>query len=226
MKATDFFNAYFTSFDPIVVDSETFPNEMRVGETNESGWAKWKLIPGTLTPTSYQQLEQKYNVKFPESFIDWHRSYFFLDGDCGLIRLPASNPLRPLAELENELDWFIPTQLVPYKLYPFGQEGNDAGPLVFDARMPCKDNEYPIRWYEHEFGGELEGLGEIIFSSFTKLLECMTHYLSELDTRRNFEIIPDFLTIDPEGAGRYGRDYWLEIAGMHKANIEEFGHLG
>ena len=141
-----------------------------------------------------------------------------------MVRLPASNALQPLAELENELNWSVPTRLISQKLYPFAQEGNDAGPLVFDARADCIDDEYPIRWYEHEYGGNLEGLGEIIFSSFTKLLECMTHYLDALATRRSFEIIPDFLTIDPKGAGTHGMDYWLQWEEMYKANFEEFGY--
>jgi hypothetical protein len=94
---------------------------------------------------------------------------------------------------------------------------------VFDGRNPRPDNEFPIRVYDHEFGGQLEGLSEIVFSSFAKLLECVTYFLQELKSRKNFEIIPDFFRIDPEGAGKTGIDYWLTCIKMQKANFEEFG---
>ncbi|MNL48038.1 hypothetical protein D3C87_1708650 [compost metagenome] len=120
------------------------------------------------------------------------------------------------------MNWFIAEQLIPLKLYPFGNEGNDAGPLVFDGRIDTINNEFPIRVYDHEFGGDLEGLSEIIFSSFEKLLACLTHYMTELKTRKSFEIIPDFFKIDPTGAGLTGIDYWLSWANMQKANFVEF----
>ena len=129
---------------------------------HKSNVLSYDLVPGSLKPDAYHRLEKKYDVRFPKSFIAWHSAYFFSDGDCGMVRLPASNALQPLAELENELNWSVPTRLISQKLYPFAQEGNDAGPLVFDARADCIDDEYPIRWYEHEYGGNLEGLGEII----------------------------------------------------------------
>ena len=153
----------------------------------------------------------------------WHKEYFFLDADTSILRLPTSNPNLLLKDIRKNLDWFIAQQLIPQKLYPFGGEGNDIGPLVFDGRITSQNNEYPIRFYDQEFGGNLEGLGEIIFSSFEKLLECLTHYMTELKTRKNFEIIPDFFKIDPTGAGLTGIDYWLCWTNMLKADFEEFG---
>jgi hypothetical protein len=84
--------------------------------------------------------------------------------------------------------------------------------------------EFPIRVYDQEYGGNLEGLSEIIFSSFPKLLECLTHYLIELKTRNNFEIIPDFFKIDPDGAGKTGVNYWLSWTSMQRENFNEFGY--
>jgi len=85
------------------------------------------------------------------------------------------------------------------------------------------DNEFPIRFYDHDFGGDIAGLDVIIFSSFPKLLQCLTHYLSQLKTRQGFDIIPEFFKIDPEGAGKDGADYWLGWSAMLKATFEEFG---
>jgi hypothetical protein len=219
-----FLDAYLSVYSRKTVYTDSFPSEMKASEKDNEGWIEWKPIEGTLQESDYQKLERKFGVLFPKSFINWHKAYYFLDADCSIIRLPKSNPIRPLEDLEKNLDWFIPEQLIPHKLYPFADEGNDAGPLVFDGREPVTDNEFPIRVYDHEYGGDLEGLSEIIFSSFPKLLECLTHYLIELKSRNNFEIIPDFFQIDPGGAGKSGIDYWLGWAGMQKANFEEFGY--
>jgi len=216
-----FINAYFEVFPNKTVWTESFPAAMKASEKDADGWIGWKPIRGTLTDAEYADLEKKYAVVFPKSFIAWHKSLFFLDADCSIIRLPASNPKQPLREIEKKLDWFIGEQLIAQKLYPFADEGNDTGPLVFDGRLPREQNEFPIRVYDHEFGGDPEGLSEIIFSSFTSLLECTIHYLRELKTKKSFEIIPGFFEIDPDGAGKTGVDYWLAWANMQKANYNE-----
>ena len=64
-------------------------------------------------------------------------------------------------------------------------------------------------------------MGPIIFSSFTKLLECTTHFLEQKD-KHPFEIFPDFKEIDPEGAGKDGADYWDMWTNMEKENYEYF----
>ncbi|WP_147313808.1 hypothetical protein [Deminuibacter soli] len=175
---------------------------------SEDGWVKWQPIPGTLTMTDYENLEKRFGVTLPPSFIEWHRSFYFLDGDCGIIRLPESNPAQPLKELIVNFDWEIGRELIAEKLYPFGEEGNDAGPLVFDGRTLVPGNEFPIRIYDQEEGNPPEGLSEIIFSSFPKLLECITYFLEQRAHKETAEIIPAFFDIDPTGAGGPGRTYW------------------
>jgi hypothetical protein len=207
--AFKFMSAYMSSFSNKIVYTDKIPEEMTVGPVDKEGWVEWKPIKGTLSREAYEEVEKQFNVRFPASFIDWHRAYFFLDGDCRLIRLPSSNPQQPLREIRSNLNWVIPQQLIPEKLYPFASEGNDTGPLVFDARFANNTNDFPIRVYDLEFGGNLNGLSDPIFSSFTALIECVTHFLVEISTREDFEIIPDFFKIDPQGAGRTGIDYWL-----------------
>lgn len=197
--------------------SNTLPGNL-TSEPGDKSWQSWKPYEGTASETIYRELERKFNIILPASFINWHRSYFFLDGDCWFIRLPAADPSDPLGELRTELDWFIPQQLIPQKLYPFADEGNDTGPFVFDGRVPVDNNEFPIRVYDHEFGGDPEGLSEIVFSSFTRLIECVTHFLTEKKSRKDYEIIPDFFRIDPEGAGETGITYWNNWIEMWKAN--------
>lgn len=223
-SSTKFFHAFFKSFSNKTVFTDTIPGAMMLSKENEDGWFEWKLINGTLGEEAYHEVETAFNIKLPKSFIEWHRQYFFLDADISILRLPASNPNLPLQEIKDNLNWFIAEQLIPLKLYPFGDEGNDAGPLVFDGRTHAANNEFPVRFYDHEYGGDPEGLSEIIFSSFEKLLDCTTHYMTALKTRRNFEIIPDFFTIDPTGAGGPGVHYWSGWADMQKANFEAFGN--
>jgi hypothetical protein len=41
------------------------------------------------------------------------------------------------------------------------------------------------------------------------LLECLTHFMRERKSRKEYEIVLDFFAIDPQGAGKTGVDYWL-----------------
>jgi hypothetical protein len=216
-----FFDAHMTAFSNTTVFTKDSPEEMMLTQKKQNGWFEWNLIKGTITEKSYGEIENEFEVKFPKSFIQWHKEYFFLNADTSILRLPISNPNLPLKEIRQNLDWFIAEQIIPEKLYPFGAEGNDAGSLVFDGRLEIKENDFPIRYYDHEFGGDLEGLSEIIFSSFEKLLECTTHFMLELKKRKNFEIIPDFFNIDPNGAGMTGVDYWNSWINMQKANCDD-----
>lgn len=212
--AAQFFRAYTDIFPLKTLHTAYLPQSMLNLPVDEVGWVDWKIIDGTLNAEQYRKLESDYKVQFPYSFVEWHKAYFFLDGDCSLLRLPISNPLFPLQDIVKGLEWFIPQQLIPQKIYPFAYEGNDAGPLVFDGRKSVKGNEFPIRLHDQEYGGSLDGLSEVIFSSFPKLLECITHYMKELKEREGFEIIPDFFKIDPFGAGKTGVDYWLDWVEM------------
>ena len=218
-----FFKAYTDWAILYTAYSAKYPKEMLTSTVDRDGWVGWRLISGTLQEAQYTEIENRYHVKFPLSFISWHKAYFFLTCDCSIIRLPSSNPNQPLKEIIKNLDWYIPEKLIPQGLYPFASEGNDMGPLVFDARNAVENNEYPIRAYDHEYMGSPDGLTEIIFSSFSKLLECLTHYMVEIKSRPDFEIVPEFFHIDPSGAGKTGVGYWLGWAGMQRGNFEEFG---
>ena len=218
-----FFEAFLNTFPPTSVFTGDTPNEMMASKKDEEGWFEWRLIKGSFAEEDYEKVANDFGVKFPKSFVQWHKEYFFLDADISIVRLPASNPNLPLADIRQQLDYLGAGQLISKQLYPFGSEGNDAGPLVFDGRVAAPDNEFPVRYYDHEFDGEVEGLSEIIFSSFGKLLECVTHYMVQLKTRRNYEIIPDFFSIDPSGAGLTGIDYWSGWIAMQKEIFEEFG---
>jgi hypothetical protein len=230
-RIEQFFKAYWTTeMKAVYFDTRTnkVPKEMIQSLVGRKGWYEWKLIPGTLTTADYKKVEEEFKAIFPENFIEWHKRYFFADCDCSIIRLPHSLPTKPLQKLIYNLDWDIPDQLIPLGLIPFADEGNDKGnnkgSLVFDTRNTTDKKDFPIRAYDHEYDGDLEGLSEIIFSSFDKMLECLTHFLTQTKMRKRFEVIPEFYTIDPNGAGSTGKSYWASWTQMKKAYFEEFGY--
>lgn len=184
------------------------PKEMMLSPIYEDGSYEWKLLEGTLTIEDYKKIETKFKVKFPLSFIEWHKKYYFADCDCSIVILPDSFPTKPMEKVISNLDNFTAERLIQHGLIPFADAGNDAGPLVFDTRNQIDNTDFPVRPYEHEYCGDLAGLGDIIFSSFTKMLECLTYYLEETQTRNSFEVVSEFYEIDPEGAGSTGRDFW------------------
>lgn len=202
------------------VYTKKIPAEMMDSPVNESGWFIWKMIPGTFNFEFYNKTTEKFNVKLPAAFIRWHSRKFFVDCDCSLIRLPGSLPTQPLKSVIDEIKYA--EQLVSKGLIPFASEGNDTGPLVFDVRDTYSHDDYPIRVYDHEYHDDLAGLSPIIFSSFAKLLECMTFYLENEENPRKFELIAQFYSIDPIGAGATGRDYWNTWIEMEKENYEYF----
>lgn len=204
-----FFNAFFArEIHMKRVYTSNTPSEMVLSKDTNSDWFTWKPLKGTLTSEDYHKIERQFNIKFPPSFIDWHRSYFFLDCDLGIFRLPYSLPTQPLKEIIDDLSWDISKDLISFELIPFANEGNDVGFVIFDTRIQNDNGEYPIRVYDFDYSDILDGLSEIIFSSFSKLLECMTHLLKETETKHQFDIIPQFFEIDTLGAGASGRAYW------------------
>ena len=107
-----FYNAYWTPGIKSVFNDK-IPKEMMNSEPDKDGWYEWKLMQGTLTKRDYLEVETQFNVVFPETFIEWHKRYFFADCDCSIIRLPPSLPIEPLQELKDRLNWSIPQKLIP-----------------------------------------------------------------------------------------------------------------
>ncbi|TKC62482.1 SMI1/KNR4 family protein [Pedobacter hiemivivus] len=212
----DFFKAYCSDDTNVTAVYRNVPKEMMASAVSESGWFSWTPIKGTLDYDDYKKVEQKFNVVFPKSFIEWHKTYFFLSCDCSIIRLPFSDPGKPIGEVIDELNNDMAKELIEMGLYPFGQDGNDGGPFVFDARLEVENNEFPIRFFDTG----LNEVSEILFSSFPKLLECLTHFLTS-NGPGGYEAIHDFFAIDPEGAGKTGVDYWLELANAMKWEYEQ-----
>lgn len=202
--AEEFINAYWSPGVSNVYTKYT-PREMMLYPekgADKEGWFKWKPIKGTLSFDDYRKLEKSFGFKYPKNFIEWHKEYLFMDGDCSFVRLPSSNPNQPLKELIDNLDWPIPEVLIPQGLIPFADDGNDTGPWVFDTREAEDEFDCPIRIYDHEYGGDLDGLSSVAFSSFRKMMECLIYYLkADIEGDSDLHIYEEFSRIDPENYG-------------------------
>jgi len=215
----DFYSSFFSYTDYWRgYGEEITPKEMMDSPVGDDGYYKWKPIEGALSYDDYHGLEKRFNVIFPRSFIEWHKRYFFLNCSCRIIDLPFSSPKQPLQDIIDNFDYDVSKDLAKSKLFIFAEDNDEIGPYVFDAREPRDNNEFPIRIYDYEYVGDLDGLSEVIFSCFTKLLECITYLLQNINTSPLSEILPEFLRIDPEGAGKTGVDFWLERIEAEKAS--------
>ncbi|GGH21938.1 SMI1/KNR4 family protein [Mucilaginibacter phyllosphaerae] len=214
------FDAFFKTNEPLFAGyTKDSPMEMIDSDVDSEGYYRWKPIKGTLSCKDYDNVEHKFQIKFPKSFIEWHKMYFFLNCHSPVAYMPHSSPTQPLQDIIDNLDNDLSKDLIAKKLYPFATDDNDIGFFVFDAREDKADNEYPIRLYDHEYGGDPAGLSEILFSSFSKLLECLT-YAMENHNEQIHEILPEFIRIDPEGAGKDGIDFWVDRIAFEKKNFE------
>ena len=177
-------------------------------ETETLGqYSTWSYSLSTGIEKDFSTLERQFHTVFPDSHKQFYERYNFSEIEIPLLRLTGSDP--HLSNLATEYNWDLPKRLTDNQLYVFGDGGNDIGPLVFDGRIPKSGNEFPIRMYDHEFtDGAPEALTEILFSSFTKMIECLLHYLEEGPKTGYNAAIRQFLDIDPEGAGSEGREFW------------------
>jgi hypothetical protein len=227
----EFYKTIFKSPEKLrtVFSLDDTPVEMMNSSVSNSGWFTWKPIPGTLSYETYHEVEQKFNVVFPKSFIEWHKRYYFLTCASNLASLPFSYPSKPLQEIIDGLNYDFAKDLIMFKLYPFASDGGDRGIWAFDGRVEMDGNEYPVRLCDYDIeileDNDIKNLTQIIFSSFPKLLECITHFLKGINTRPDFELILEFFQIDPEGAGKPGFDYWLNLSTCLREQSEEEGQI-
>ena len=96
-----------------------------------------------------------------------------LDGDYGLVRLPDMQPSDPLASLRSQIaiaaDPNCPA-LTQHKLLPFGQDGNDGGPICFKTDQPTEAGDFPIYFADHELLSDPSYSGKRVWDSFEHLL--------------------------------------------------------
>ena len=223
--ASAFFDAYQRCFAPLkVVLTARTPREMLVSDRpDESGWVEWRVVPcASDLAHEFAEIERQLGRALPTSFKRFYGSFHVLDLDLGIVRLPANPSNAPLGPLRDDLFNAAYQRPRDLGLIPFGGEAlMDAGPLCLDPRASADPEQWPVRYWDHEWAGEPGEVGPPIFSSFEKLLACCTRYLTKFvrvkasapddPTRWRKErgrCIESMLDFDPAGAGGPGRLYW------------------
>lgn len=156
------------------------PPELRGAWSSDDGWFSWIAIPSPISVKDWNVFEQSIGVVFPPLF----RAYFLykqiLDGDYGFVRLPDMSPPDPLDNLKSQMAVFFDCKsLQHHALLPFGQDGNDGGPLCFKTDEPTPEGDYPIYFTDHELLADPAYSGERRWNSFEHLIdELEAHILS------------------------------------------------
>jgi hypothetical protein len=219
-----FFEAFARCSPLMTVQTERTPPEMivRVDEESE-GWIEWRLIPceGACDPV-LRDLERACRVVLPPSFRRWYGSYYTLDMDVSVVRLPENPSNDPGGPLRRLLTNPAFREVRDLGLMPFGDEARgDAGPLCFDARGGGDPDAWPVTFWDHERAGMDQAIGPIMFSSFDRLLIGCTAYMHQFEqlkgaiaqrgrwtSQDHRDCTQALMAADPEGAGGPGRAYW------------------
>ena len=218
-----FFDAYQRWLSPLAtVRTASTPSDMIVRPVADSkGWIEWKLIPCEVGLTdAFAALERRVGYRWPPSFKEWYGTFFTLDMDVSIVRLPANPSNAPLQPLEKRTVTPDPFDQAAQSLglIPFGDEAMmDAGPLCFDPRGGGDPDRWPVTYWDHEWAGTDQQIGPPVFSCFAKLIECCTHYMNAAAHAKSSGADPRtsrttwlaaMVRLDPQGAGGPGRAYW------------------
>ncbi len=192
--------------------SHDIPADMVITGPNLHRRVEWRLVKRyDYIDPRFEDFEAEIGYRLPESFKLWQSRYYILDGYAHILSLPISPTNDPFWELRHRFFNFRPEHVGQKGLIPFGEERIGIGPLCFDARHSVPEADWSILYFDHENPDPDEAIGDMLFSSFEKLLACCVHYLSlPGDDWAKQERIADFFEIDPTGAGGPGREYWEE----------------
>jgi hypothetical protein len=218
-----FFDAYQRWLAPLtIVRTASTPSDMIVRlDADSQGWVEWKLIPCDVDFSgAFTAMERRLGYPLPPSFKAWHGTFFTLDMDVSIVRLPCNPSNAPLQPLEKRTVTPDPFDEASRSLglIPFGDEAMmDAGPLCFDPRSGSDPERWPVTYWDHEWAGTDQQIGPPIFSCFEKLIECCTHYMEAAAGAKasgddllkvRGALLTSMIALDPDGAGGPGRTYW------------------
>ena len=171
------------AFLPRAWDSTSNPPAAMLadGPTGD-GWVTWKAVDSPVTDADVFRLEATIGSPLPPLFRAYLMYKCLLMTEFGLVRLPSTPADDPLASvriyvrLMDEQPYFRPRGLVP-----FGEDGNDGGPLCFDTSRPTPDGDYPVMFTDHELLPRPGYRGEQRWSGFAELLDVLETDLRSLD---------------------------------------------
>lgn len=192
---------------------------------NKSGLYNWKAIPSRVKISDIKKLEKKIEHLFPPLYKDFlmHQHYIRLAEEG--VRFPEHTPYNWYKTLLNlYFNSWIPERIIGVGLIPFGAESFwDAGPVCFDTRKQMGDGDCPVVFWDHECIGSEKEI-HTIFSSSQKMFQCLQFaaskeinffYINAAEPDNQLsekeELLDQFLSIDPIGAGGPGKDYWTSL---------------
>ena len=150
------------------------PPELRGTWSSDDGWYSWIAIPSPISAKDWSDFEQSVGFDLPPLFREYFLYKQILDGDYGLVRLPDMSPPDPLDNLRAQTAVLFECECLRHQaLLPFGQDGNDGGPICFKVDEPTPDGDYPILFTDHESLADPAYPGERRWDSFEHLIDVL-----------------------------------------------------
>ena len=185
-------------------------------------WFGWKAIPSTVTSADLDALEEETGLAFPPLYRDFLRYRHFVELTATGVSFERhlGHDWRETLRKAYFRSW--PREcILDVGLLPIGSESfMDAGPVCFDTRHRMADEDCPVVFWDHEWEGTAKEVRPM-FSSGCKMFECLALdaaadfsfvYHSDKDDAsllpKKRELLAQFLSLDPGGAGGPARDYW------------------
>ena len=199
------------------------PDQMRDSSISPSNdWVGWRAIPSTVTDADLAALEHETGLAFPPFYRDFlqYRHFVTLMAVGLRFKRHLCHDWRETLRAAYFRSW-PRERIVDAGLLPFGSETlMDAGPVCFDTRQRIADGDCPIVFWDHEWVGTDKEV-QPMFSSSRRMFECLAlaastdvnfvYHDDDDDSSllpRKRELLAQFLSLDPEGAGGPAREYW------------------
>jgi len=153
------------------------PESMKVGETDEDGWAEWKPVD----KLTIRSIENEIGHPLPPLFCAYLMYKCLLMTDF-IVRLPqtlSNDPLREFTcylELLKANDSFFSLN----GLIPFAFDGNDVGYVCFDTKY-SNNNDYRIVIVDSTKINQEGYTGDEAWSNFEALLKLIMKDLASYD---------------------------------------------
>ncbi len=186
------------------------------------GWVGWRPMPSTVTDADLDALEGETGLAFPplyRDFLQYQHFVYLTETGVRFERHLCDDWQETLREAYFRSGY---QSILNVGLLLFGDEAfMDAGPVCFDTRHRLADGDCPVVFWDHEWAGRTKGVRPL-FSSCRKMFGCLSLVAA---TEVNFiyhdygddpsllaekrQLLARFLALDPDGAGRAARQYWV-----------------
>jgi hypothetical protein len=179
---------------PAKMEEEDYgvPSDMQVGEVDEEGWVRWRMLDSGVTVDQIDELIASYirpgsdtyssSFSLPPLYMAYLSSRYVLDVylryEGVMIELPNLPSDYPLRELRNL--WSSWESLIKAGYIPFASYEDHAGPVCWDTTTcnPNDDNDYAVVWFDHDILTEdrpasreqIEHHAQPLFQSFREML--------------------------------------------------------